>query len=311
MEEEFEAPEKRLAIGFYRDIRTATKPFVWEAIVKAAGATIVNKQSNRYVDAYILSESSLFVWKDQLLLLTCGNGILLNALDEVLACWGAKELSYFTYQRKRPLFPHLNHFDFSAEVDFIKARLPGMAHTVSMDDHHGIYLFNSPFGISKGAAFPGCQVMMYSLSVTSSARFSVNSNSTADEVLEHSGIKKCLPGMRFEPCLFSPQGFSLNATRHESYATLHVSPQSPYSYAGFETSLSPAQYGKQINDLIDIFVPRSFILVLKEEEKQIDNPHGPGQSTVSFPGYKSVYASSRNFNGKGHFFFSKYVLLDR
>lgn len=308
VEHGFEAPEKRLAIGFCRDIRNNTPSLVWEAVVRAAGTTIVSKHSTEFLDSYILAESSLFVWSDQILLLTCGNGILLNAIDEILAAFGGKEeISFFTYQRKSLLFPEFNLLDFGAEVDFITARILGESYTISVGRDHDLHFFVGDHEKKSGAALPEFQVMMYNLSPACEKLFSGHFNSTADEVLQRSGIKKCLPDMLHSPCLFSPQGFSLNSVLHGDYATLHVTPQPPCSYAGFETSLSPALFGRHLNDLIDIFSPRSFILMMRRRQKS----RGAGICTVRLPCYLSVFQSTHSLGKDTGIDLSKYVFLDR
>ena len=50
-----------------------------------ASCCIVSRTSNAYFDAYVLSESSLFVYPDRLVLKTCGTTKLLAAVPEVLA----------------------------------------------------------------------------------------------------------------------------------------------------------------------------------------------------------------------------------
>lgn len=55
----------------------------WERVVGAAGARVISRLSNDSCDAYLLSESSLFVHDDRALLITCGTTPLSAAADAI------------------------------------------------------------------------------------------------------------------------------------------------------------------------------------------------------------------------------------
>lgn len=56
----------------------------WEAILDIVNCRILSVISNDYYDAYLLSESSLFVTRNGFLLKTCGSTTLLNCLELLL-----------------------------------------------------------------------------------------------------------------------------------------------------------------------------------------------------------------------------------
>ncbi|MCB0357905.1 MAG: hypothetical protein KDD40_12900, partial [Bdellovibrionales bacterium] len=70
----FEGSEKKLEIELSisaGDLRE--KPFsFWEALVNKAQAKIISKIESSECRAFLLSESSLFVWSNRLTLITCG-----------------------------------------------------------------------------------------------------------------------------------------------------------------------------------------------------------------------------------------------
>jgi len=85
----FEGPEKKLEIYFrpngsdaagFRQFGTDQ----WSELLSAAACTILNKRSNSDFDAYLLSESSLFVYPFRVILKTCGTTTLLLALPRLL-----------------------------------------------------------------------------------------------------------------------------------------------------------------------------------------------------------------------------------
>lgn len=85
----FEGPEKTLEIDFdpflgpERGLREITRE-QWDALLTDAKCTILDTMSNEYIDSYVLSESSLFVYSRKLLIKTCGTTTLLMCLPKLL-----------------------------------------------------------------------------------------------------------------------------------------------------------------------------------------------------------------------------------
>ena len=82
-------PEKKLEVYFSRgDDNSGLRRFqhdVWSDMLADAACTIIHQESNKDFDAYLLSESSMFVYPDRLILKTCGTTTLLLALPKVRA----------------------------------------------------------------------------------------------------------------------------------------------------------------------------------------------------------------------------------
>ncbi len=82
---EFEGSEKKLEIIFNSDTNLLkAEQSVWDAVVKKANATILSMIENDQQKAFLLSESSLFVWSDRILLITCGQTSLISSVQEIL-----------------------------------------------------------------------------------------------------------------------------------------------------------------------------------------------------------------------------------
>jgi len=85
----FEGPEKTLEVVFHTHagaedgLRTLTRVQVDE-LCRLAKCTILSKMSNSYMDAYVLSESSLFIYKHRFIMKTCGTTTLLRCLNTLL-----------------------------------------------------------------------------------------------------------------------------------------------------------------------------------------------------------------------------------
>jgi S-adenosylmethionine decarboxylase proenzyme len=109
----FEGSEKRVEIDFALSagapstgLRALSRDQLDELMTLAA-CTIVSSRSNAYLDAYVLSESSLFVYPTKWVLKTCGTTKLLNAVPRLLEL--ATELGMqprrCKYSRASFLFP--------------------------------------------------------------------------------------------------------------------------------------------------------------------------------------------------------------
>ena len=85
----FEGPEKTLevcftpGIGDPRGCRALERPAL-DAILAEARCEILSKTSNAYLDAYVLSESSLFVYPHKVVIKTCGRTTLLRCLRRLV-----------------------------------------------------------------------------------------------------------------------------------------------------------------------------------------------------------------------------------
>jgi hypothetical protein len=87
----FEGSEKRIEVHFKsnhagspKGLRALTRSTL-DHLLKLAACEIVSKISNDVFDAYVLSESSLFVYPTSWVLKTCGTTDLLNCLPVRLA----------------------------------------------------------------------------------------------------------------------------------------------------------------------------------------------------------------------------------
>ena len=91
----FEGPEKNLELDFKRSItekaqgqsRTTCRDISrteLDTLLASAQCQILSKISSEDLDAYVLSESSLFVYDYKILIKTCGTTTLLKCLPELL-----------------------------------------------------------------------------------------------------------------------------------------------------------------------------------------------------------------------------------
>jgi len=112
-----------------------------DRICDRARCTILSCVSNRYLDAYVLSESSLFVYPYMLVLKTCGTTTLLRCIATVIdiAKKLGLEIDWVGYSRKNFNFPGdqaFPHQSFHQELEYLYShrnlceRLDGNGYTL-------------------------------------------------------------------------------------------------------------------------------------------------------------------------------------
>lgn len=135
---------------------------VWEEMLAVVKCQVLSVIEGSEVDAYLLSESSLFVAPHVVILKTCGTTINLLGLEriiEIAKTWcGLGEVHRCFYSRKSFFFPERQvgvHRDWQQEVGFLDSVFPGkgMAYTVGPmnGDHWLLYLTGAETTASASA----------------------------------------------------------------------------------------------------------------------------------------------------------------
>ncbi|XP_053694088.1 S-adenosylmethionine decarboxylase proenzyme [Sabethes cyaneus] len=128
----FEGVEKLLEIWFESnssdknaDLRKIPRS-MWDALLKTVRCEIISFTRNEQIDAYVLSESSMFVSKRRWILKTCGTTTPLQCLEPLLRLAseiaGYSEIADLFYSRKNFKRPELQvspHRGFDEEVAFL------------------------------------------------------------------------------------------------------------------------------------------------------------------------------------------------
>lgn len=114
----FEGSEKRISVQFAPSFGNGSPEVIGDglraltrtqldSILDLAACQIVSSRHNDHFDAYVLSESSLFVYPDMLVLKTCGTTKLLDAVPLALEMAGGLGMTptRVKYSRASFLFP--------------------------------------------------------------------------------------------------------------------------------------------------------------------------------------------------------------
>lgn len=106
-------------------LRIVPKP-VWDEMLAIVKCQVLNTIQNDCMDAFLLSESSFFVYPHKLILKTCGTTTLLMALPKILEIaqnyCGLEKVWRVFYSRKTFMFPDRQlhvHRDWKDEVAFL------------------------------------------------------------------------------------------------------------------------------------------------------------------------------------------------
>lgn len=264
-----------------------------DRICARARCTILSSVHNQYVDAYVLSESSLFIYPYLLVLKTCGTTTLLRCIGTLIEL-GRKlglEIDWVGYSRKNFNFPGdqaFPHQSFHQELDYLYShkslceRLDGDGYTLGpvTDDHWFVFVADQT--IRAGGETDTDRVlniMMFDIDEDVAKTFYYNayeqlSGESKDEEVKRiskeqtvaSGIDKLCPGSEIDARAFEPCGYSMNAILFRSYSTMHITPESGSSYASFETNQKLKNYKSLVSNVVRTFRPKRFVMTLMADE---------------------------------------------
>lgn len=165
----FEGVEKLLEVWFTRkdgktrhcDLRLITRD-KWETMLKVVQCEIISMTRNDTIDAYVLSESSLFVSKRRILLKTCGSTTPLLCLKYMLHLVkqfaGFDEVQDLFYSRKNYKRPELQrepHRTFTDEAALLDSMFhDGAAYCLGAVNRDCWYLYTLNPSNASGAGYP-------------------------------------------------------------------------------------------------------------------------------------------------------------
>ncbi|MEO1015432.1 MAG: adenosylmethionine decarboxylase [Pseudomonadota bacterium] len=256
----FEGSEKKVEIVLDEaagDLRAKPEGF-WRGIVDLSDASILSRLSNETCEAYLLSESSLFVWSDRLLMITCGRTRLARAAIGVIEAFGADALRSLIFQRKNEFVAHLQSTSFADDARAIGSLIPHTVYRFGDLDGHHTHLLHLDAPYAPDADDRTTEILMYHIEGPAADLLATPHQ---DRAAMRSAIRiERLEALGFliDDFAFSPLGYSMNALAGGVYATLHVTPQGDASYVSFETNADlSGPMGALTDWLVGTFRPRS------------------------------------------------------
>jgi S-adenosylmethionine decarboxylase len=257
-----------------------------DAFLDVAQCCVVSETHTPAFDAYVLSESSLFVYASKLIIKTCGTTALLVAMPRILAL--AAEVgaaprrcrysrSCFKYPKQQPA-PHRS---WEEECDFLDAHFPGApCRTARVLGEAGKGLLwhvycadaappsprRSVAGRARIAPAPKADAPMLTLEICMTQLDPVAAGGfifcdrapAAATVTAATGIRDMFPKAVIDDFVFEPCGYSMNGLQGPGLATIHVTPEARCSYASVEVSGHAADSfvpGALLRKAVGVFKP--------------------------------------------------------
>ncbi|CAH1980396.1 unnamed protein product [Acanthoscelides obtectus] len=285
----FEGVEKLLEIWFTNgdggsksaDLRKIPRNKL-ESLLKIVRCEIISFVKNDQIDAYVLSESSMFISKRRFILKTCGTTTPLLCLQPLLLLaeqYGGftkvEDLFYSRKNYKRPELQIMPHQHFDQEVALLDTLFPdGAAYCLGAVNKDCWYLYTlNP--IPKKTILPDIgnapcdeadqtlEILMTDLDPEIMSIFTKEECLNATEATKKSGIDKIIPNMVIDDFLFEPCGYSMNGvTKNGCYMTIHITPEPDFSYVSFETNIPSSSYREIIQKVLDTFNPGKFTVTI-------------------------------------------------
>ncbi len=254
----FEGIEKKAELCIYPDTVHFIQDFddaFWHRIVELCQAKILSKTQNNHSIAYLLSESSLFIWPHRVVIITCGTTQLVKAMIFLIQTIGINTIQNFFYQRKNEYFSHLQSSNFFQDVEYIQQYLSGNSYRMGHLDAHHLYLFHYCNTQAPHARTgPTYELLMHHIDSEIAPIFIKNKNNL-EKINHYLSLNSRLKSWVLDEFIFSPCGYSMNAIKEDTYMTIHVTPENPSSYISVESNQNLVPYAKV---LLDLFKPQSF-----------------------------------------------------
>lgn len=305
----FEGPEKRLEVilRFLPETHSnglhSLDDEVWAAVVGSLNAQIVSKEKNATIKSYVLTESSLFVMRNRIILITCGTTTLLNSVPKILEAISAVrgELEWVSFMHKNYSFPWEQkgpHTSLADEFTTLKKHFPtGKPYIFGPVDSDHYFLFCYDDIIRPCSAEDDTQLSMTMYDLDKEQTKHWFSNRFISTGLETAEIRKAtrldvvvdeswtLHDLQFEPC-----GYSINAIRDEEYQTMHITPEDHCSFASYETNCRASNYSDRMQKVLSVFRPQRFtVIVFLDPESAVGRAYHSGKGIGVEPEYYTEY----------------------
>ncbi|CAH0487493.1 unnamed protein product [Peronospora farinosa] len=303
----FEGPEKNLEIDFKigvgheRGLREVSRQDLDE-MLEAGQCQILSCTSNEHIDAYVLSESSMFIYAHKIVLKTCGTTTLLKCLQfiKTFAERLGLEIEWVNYSRKNYTFPEEQkypHTSFQNEVAFLSSYFPdGSAHVLGPlnRDHWYIYAWDADIHEpgadtlthydpmqEPGANESTLHVLMQDMDSSVAKQFFKNNDSTmtSRRMTIESGIRDLVPGALIDDFAFDPCGYSMNGILFDAYYTIHITPESGCSYVSFETNARLRSYASLLKNVLRCFRPAKYSVSVYTDRNALESAKGNNMFT--------------------------------
>ena len=331
----FEGAEKRIEIDFHLNdsnpagLRALSRAQLDECMT-AAQCEIVSVRRNAKFDAYVLSESSLFILPTKLVLKTCGTTHLLAGVPNILkhAASVGMEPRRVKFTRssfdKPELQPKL-HASFDDETEFLEQYFGSLGNGGSAyilgsklkGVQWHVYVSGDACPVQDAVPNASLEVCMTQLSRAHceehfyrTEKFVSSAQTTTD-----SGIRSIFEDFDIDDYVFEPCGYSMNALCDEEFSTIHITPEDGFSYASCELSnvnVNNLDAFAYVRKVASVFKPGKMVFAISIDglnAAEVSNEvlaHG-----CFVPGYARVQSTRQEFDVEGCVAYYTYVRNNR
>jgi len=209
---------------------------LWSHVVEASQAKILSKISNDYLDAYLLSESSLFVWDNRFTMITCGETTLIDGAKEFFKSYPIEATSSVIFERKNEFYPEKQKTCFDKDVEQLQQLFRGSALHLGQAEGRFVSVYSLDKKIEVSPEDKTLEVLMYDINVEILDLFNSPTEENKKNIRELFEFGEEFKNFKWNDYFFEPFGYSLNAISEDRYFTVHVTPQKTGSYISFETN---------------------------------------------------------------------------
>jgi S-adenosylmethionine decarboxylase len=256
----FEGSEKKATILIDRDQLSLLDDFddnFWQQLVQCGDAYILSSIENSDCKAFLLSESSLFIWHDRLLIITCGNTQLVRSVEYLIQQVGMDKIQQVIYQRKNEYFAHAQPSTFGDDIKLLSQYMKGKAHRFGELDNHHNYIFHQDNHFQALDNDKTYELLAYQINKKASDKLTTVGLS-AKEIRKFLQLETLFSDFLLDDFVFDPFGYSINAIKGLKYLTIHVTPQENSSYVSIESNMNLIKLAPKF---LAILSPKSFDLL--------------------------------------------------
>lgn len=252
-------PEKRLEIRLGGDVDLRTLPvYFWQELVALAGARIISRLDHHHSLSFILSESSLFVRKKQVVLITCGNTAPMAILPRFCESFSSDAIRYMRAEYKTTA--HVVEYEeaFRSQCREVMDILPDSEIT-SVAAGPPFHLYCCQYRSEEDIRQKTMQLLMQGIDKKVASFFFADAQDGSSREVLGSILPNIDVFNHFHH--FTPQGYSENGVSTCGYYAMHISPENDCSYAGFESDMDPVETEKTVDKLVSYFKPKHASLI--------------------------------------------------
>lgn len=257
----FEGSEKKAEIVLSNHNLFEKDESYWSEVVDECEAKILSQIKTDNLHAYLLSESSLFIWKDRILLITCGTTTLVHAVRKITKDFSINNIQSLIFQRKNEYCGQMQKTSFFDDKRILDEVHQGKGLRLGNFHEHHLFLFHLKKPYSPLPEDWTNEILTYGLK-KSASDFLTTPNLKAQQIRDFFKFEHYFPEFILDDYVFEPYGYSINGIHGDDYFTIHVTPQNCHSYVSFETTLPYDQIENGfLKHFLETLSPESFDLI--------------------------------------------------